>query len=277
MKFDLDTAWKDTTRLLRDNFSLLAVVAGVFYFIPYAAALLWIPGLADLTMGQFDPSSPETEAMANEMFAGYWWALVLLGIVQGIGLLAMLALLKRRASPTVGQAISAGGKSVLSYIAAQLLQAVILTIVIFLLIGLPVASGLTPLAIIGGIAGLVVVAYVLTKLSIAAPIIAIDGQLNPVAALTRSWHLTKGNSVRLFFFYFLLLVAYIVISTIVSMVFALLFAMGGAEVQSFGQAISASLMNALLALFFAGVLAAIHTQLTRLHSTSADRNTASGD
>ncbi|MBL4858488.1 MAG: hypothetical protein JKY36_04730, partial [Erythrobacter sp.] len=94
MKFDLDTAWKDTTRLLRDNFSLLAVVAGVFYFIPYAAALLWIPGLADLTMGQFDPSSPETEAMANEMFAGYWWALVLLGIVQGIGLLAMLALLK---------------------------------------------------------------------------------------------------------------------------------------------------------------------------------------
>lgn len=277
MKFDLDTAWKDTTRLLRDNFSLLAVVAGVFYFIPYAAALLWIPGLADLTMGQFDPSSPETEAMANEMFAGYWWALVLLGIVQGIGLLAMLALLKRRASPTVGQAISAGGKSVLSYIAAQLLQAVILAIVIFLLIGLPVASGLTPLAIIGGIAGLVVVAYVLTKLSIAAPIIAIDGQLNPVAALTRSWHLTKGNSVRLFFFYFLLLVAYIVISTIVSMVFALLFAMGGAEVQSFGQAISASLMNALLALFFAGVLAAIHTQLTRLHSTSADRNTASGD
>lgn len=277
MKFDLDTAWKDTTRLLRDNFSLLAVVAGVFYFIPYAAALLWIPGLADLTMGQFDPSSPETEAMANEMFAGYWWALVLLGIVQGIGLLAMLALLKRRASPTVGQAISAGGKSVLSYIAAQLLQAVILAIVIFLLIGLPVASGLTPLAIIGGIAGLVAVAYVLTKLSIAAPIIAIDGQLNPVAALTRSWHLTKGNSVRLFFFYFLLLVAYIVISTIVSMVFALLFAMGGAEVQSFGQAISASLMNALLALFFAGVLAAIHTQLTRLHSTSADRNTASGD
>ncbi|MBX7459618.1 glycerophosphoryl diester phosphodiesterase membrane domain-containing protein [Qipengyuania huizhouensis] len=277
MKFDLDTAWKDTTRLLRDNFSLLAVVAGVFYFIPYAAALLWIPGLAELTMGQFDPSSPETEAMANEMFAGYWWALVLLGIVQGIGLLAMLALLKRRASPTVGQAISAGGKSVLSYIAAQLLQAVILAIVIFLLIGLPVASGLTPLAIIGGIAGLVVVAYVLTKLSIAAPIIAIDGQLNPVSALTRSWHLTKGNSVRLFFFYFLLLVAYIVISTIVSMVFALLFAMGGAEVQSFGQAISASLMNALLALFFAGVLAAIHTQLTRLHSTSADRNTASGD
>ncbi len=277
MKFDLDTAWKDTARLMRDNFGLLAVVAGVFYFVPYAAALLWIPGLAELTMGQFDPSTAEMEAMANEMLAGYWWALVILGIVQGAGLLAMLALLRRRANPTVGQAISTGGKSVLSYIGAQLLQAVILVLVAFLLIGIPVATGLTPLAIIGGIAGLVAVAYILTKLSVAAPVIAIDGQLNPVAALTRSWHLTKGNSVRLFSFYFLLLVAYIVISTIVSMVLALLFAMGGAEVQSFGQAISASLMNALLALFFACVLAAIHTQLTRLHGASANRDTASGD
>jgi len=277
MKFDLDTAWKDTTRLLRDNFGLLAVVAGVFYFIPYAAALLWIPGLAELTMGQFDPSSAEMEAMANEMLAGYWWALVLLGIIQGTGLLAMLALLRRRANPTVGQAISTGSKSVLSYLAAQMLQAMVLAIVVFLLIGIPVATGLTPLAVIGGIAGLVVVAYVLTKLSIAAPVIAIDSQLNPVAALTRSWRLTKGNSVRLFFFFFLLLIAYIVISTIVSMIFALLFAMGGAEVQSFGQAISASLMNALLALFFACVLAAIHTQLTRLHNTSAERNSANGD
>lgn len=265
MKFDLDTAWKDTTRLLRDNFTLLAIVAGVFYFIPYAAALLWIPGLAELTMGQFDPTSADMEAMANEMFAGYWWALVLLGILQGIGLLAMLALLRRRANPTVGQAITTGGKSVLSYIGAQLMQAIALGIVVFLLIGIPMASGVIPLAIIGGIAGAVVVLYLLTKLSIAAPVIAIDGELNPLNALTRSWRLTKGNSLRLFFFYFLLILAYIVISTIVSMVFALIFAMGGAEAQSFGQAISASLMNALLALFFACVLAAIHTQLSRLH------------
>ena len=265
MKFDLDTAWKDTTRLLRDNFALLAIVAGVFYFIPYAAALLWIPGLSELTMGQFDPTSNEMEAMANEMFAGYWWALVLLGIMQGIGLLAMLALLRRRANPTVGQAIETGGKSVLSYIGAQFLQAIALGIVIFLLIGIPMASGVVPLAILGGIAGAVVLLYVLTKLSVAAPVIAIDGELNPINALSRSWRLTKGNSLRLFFFYFLLIVAYVVISTIVSMLFALVFAMGGAEAQSFGQAISASLMNALLALFFACVLAAIHTQLSRLH------------
>ena len=277
MKFDLDTAWKDTTRLLRDNFALLAIVAGVFYFIPYAAALLWIPGLSELTMGQFDPTSNEMEAMANEMFAGYWWALVLLGIMQGIGLLAMLALLRRRANPTVGQAIETGGKSVLSYIGAQVLQAIVLGIVIFLLIGIPMASGVVPLAILGGITGAVVLLYVLTKLSVAAPVIAIDGELNPINALSRSWRLTKGNSLRLFFFYFLLIVAYVVISTIVSMLFALVFAMGGAEAQSFGQAISASLMNALLALFFACVLAAIHTQLSRLHGAQPAETGSRGD
>ena len=36
MKFDLDTAWKDTMGLLTRNLGLLAVVAGVFFFLPYA-------------------------------------------------------------------------------------------------------------------------------------------------------------------------------------------------------------------------------------------------
>ena len=95
MKFSLEAAWKDATRLLRDNFGLLAVIAGVFYFLPYTAALLWIPGLAELTMGQFDPTSEAMQAMVNTMFADYWWLLVVLGLVQSIGVLAMLALLPR--------------------------------------------------------------------------------------------------------------------------------------------------------------------------------------
>ena len=32
MKFNLDTAWKDASRLLSRNLGLLAVVAGVFFF-----------------------------------------------------------------------------------------------------------------------------------------------------------------------------------------------------------------------------------------------------
>lgn len=270
MKFDLDTAWKDTTRLLRDNLALLAVIAGVFYFVPYAAALLWVPGLAELTMGQFDPASPAMEGMANELIVGYWWALLLLGVIQGIGLLAMLALLRRRANPTVGEAIQAGALSVPSYIAVQILQGLLLTLIILVFLAIPLATGLRALAILGGIVGFIGVLYVVTKLSVAAAVIAIEDERNPLHAISRSWRLTKGNSLRLFFFYALIFIAYLIISALISMLFALVFALGGSDVQTFGQAISASLMNALLALLFACILGAVHRQLARLGASNAD-------
>lgn len=49
MKFDLDIAWKDTTRLFSENFSLLAVLAGVFFFVPYAVMMLAVPQFSQLS------------------------------------------------------------------------------------------------------------------------------------------------------------------------------------------------------------------------------------
>lgn len=270
MKFDLDTAWKDTMQFLRDSFGLLFIVAGVFYFLPYLAAVLWIPGLAELVMGQFDPTSPAAEAMINEMAGDFWWALLLLGIVQGTGFLAMLALLRRRANPTVGEAIQVGAKSVLSYLVATLIIGFAIGLAIILLVSIPAAIGGVGLAVVGGLAALVVSLYLFTKFSLVSPVIAIDSELNPAGALGRSWKMTKGHSLRLFLFYFLLFIAYGVISALVSMVFSLVFALGGAEAQLFGTAFSSSLMNALLAILFACVLAAIHAQLTRLGKPSAE-------
>ena len=269
MKFDLDTAWKDTTRLLRDNFGLLAVVAGVFYFLPYLMALLWVPGLMELTAGQFDPNSDEMQAMMNEMMTDYWWALLLLGIVQGIGFLAMLALLGRRTNPTVGEALQTGAKSVPSYLAATLLTGFAIALVVIVLIAIPLAIGSSALAVLGGILALVASLYLFTKFALVGPVIGIEQVLNPVAALGRSWRLTKGNSVRLFFFFALLFIAFAVISALVGMVFSLVFALGGLEAQDFGTAFSSSLMNAVLAVFFSAVLAAALMQLVRLGDRAA--------
>lgn len=274
MKFSLEAAWKDATRLLRDNFGLLAVIAGVFYFLPYTAALLWIPGLAELTMGQFDPTSEAMQAMVNTMFADYWWLLVVLGLVQSIGVLAMLALLQRRANPTVGEAIQTGARSVLSYIGVQILQALLIALVFFLLIGLPIAAGAGAVAALTGIVAIAVTFYILTKLSLTAPVIAIDGIRNPIEAVTRSWQLTKGNSIRLFAYYVLLFIAYAVISLLVSLAFALLFALGGSGAQEFGQTISAGLMSTVLIIIFAAVLAAVHLQLTRMRAAPVEKTGA---
>ena len=269
MKFDLDTAWKDTISLVWANLGLLAVISGVFYFIPYLAALLWIPGFSEIAMGQFNPDSAQMEAMVQTLFADYWWAIILLMIVQGIGFLAMLALLRRRASPTVGEALQVGARSVLSYIGASLLMGFLIGLAAILIVAPGALTGLAVLNVIGVIILIGMILYVFTRFSIVAPVIAIDDELNPVRAISRSWKLTGGSSLRIFFFYALLMVAYFVISAVVSMLFSLLFALMGAEAQTFGNAFASSLMNAIFAGVFAGVLAAVYAQLIRLKAPAA--------
>ena len=149
MKFDLDTAWKDTTSLVRDNLGLLAVLSGVFYFLPYLAAMLWVPGMSELVSGQFDPNSDRMEAMVQALFADYWWAFVLLTFVQGIGLLSMLALLRRRANPTVAEAITVGVRSVASYVVATILMGFLIGLAAVLIVTPGALTGLAALTVIG--------------------------------------------------------------------------------------------------------------------------------
>ena len=270
MKFDLDTAWKDTTALLRDNFRLLALIAGVFYFVPYAAILLWVPGLSEFMNGAIDPNSSAAQAKLSAMLSGYWWAFLLGAIIQGIGFLAMLSLLRRRASPTVGQAIQNGARAIPSYLATSIIMGVAIALAVIAIAFLFALTGIGALQVLAIGLGIAIAFYLVTKFSMAAPIIAIDEVLNPIEAMRRSWNLTGKNSFRLFGFYALLFVAYAIISMLVSMVFSLVFALGGAETQLFGQAITSSLMNALAAMLFASVLAAVHAQLSRLRAPRAE-------
>ena len=270
MKFDLDTAWKDTTTLVRDNLGLLAVLSGVFYFLPYFAALLWVPGMSELVTGQMDPNSDRMEAMVQAMFADYCWAFLLLTFVQGIGLLSMLALLRRRANPTVAEAITVGVRSVASYVAATILMGLLIGLAAVLIVMPGALSGLAVLTVIGVVVLVAAMFYLFTKFSMVSPVIAIDSVLNPLKALSRSWKLTKGNSIRIFFFYLLLMFAYFVISTVVSLVLSLVFALGGTDMRTFGNAFSTSLMQAVFAVVFIGVLAAVHAQLTRLKAPPAE-------
>ncbi len=273
MKFDYDTAWKEALALLRKNFGLLAVLAGVFFFIPYAVIMITIP---EMDMFANMPSDDSDAAMAaiSEVYGDYWWALILLALIQGIGLLAMLALLRRRASPTVGEALQVGVKSVLSYFGSQILQTALLMIIAILALAPAAAVGVSILAFVGGLVALVVACYVLTKFSLVSPVIAIDGQRNPVTALKRSWHLTKGNSVRLFFFYLLLLVALVVVSTVLSLILSLVFALAGEQAALLGSAIVSGLSNAVIILLMTCILAAVHTQLSRLSNEREDGSEA---
>lgn len=273
MKFDLDTAWKDATGLLRRNAGLLAVIAGVFFFLPYAAITVAVPEMKALAQAQASGNTEAMMAAVTDLYTAYWWAFLILAVVQGIGLLAMLALVRRRANPTVGEALATGTRSVASYIAAQLLQTLGLVLITVLLVAV-LGLGGRVLALVGALIAAVVVVYVLVKVSLVAPVIGIGGELNPIRALTRSWKLTSGNSLRLFLFYFLLLLAFLVISAVVSLVLGLLFALAGEQAALLGEAVISALINAGMIVILVCVLAAVHTQLVRLSERPAEETTA---
>jgi len=258
MKLEMNRAWSQTMALVGANKDVVFVVAGVFFFLPYLVFMLAMPQTAAM-------SDPETADAAMEQLGAFyaeaWWALLLISILQGVGMLGLLALLTDRRRPTVGEALKIGAGKIVSYLAAYILLGAVITLVAMVLVGGASASGSTGLAFIGVMVMIALFAYTFVKTSLVAPVLVKDGIANPLSAIRRSWTMTKGNSFRLFLFYFMLLFAVAVLMMVVSIVVGLLLALLGADAQSFGGAIVAALMNAVWVTVFLAVLAAVHDQL----------------
>ncbi len=262
MKFDMTAAWNEATRLLSANRQVLFVVAGVFFFLPALAyGLAFGSQMAGVEAAQ--ASDPDPEAMFRAMlgiFRDYWWIMLLTTIVQWFGTLGLLVLLTDRARPTVGEALRIGAGLLLPYLGAQLLVSCLFGLLLLLPFA-TAASGGVGAALLVGLVALIALVYLFTKFLLVSPVVAVDRVRNPLAALGRSWRLSKGNSLRLFLFVALLAVAFIVVAGVASMIAGLLFALAGAEVALVGDAIVSALVNALFTVLFVAVLAAIHRQL----------------
>ncbi len=260
MKLDMGAAWNTATSLIGRNRDVVLVIAGVFFFLPSFAVSLALPqadALATATPG-------DAQALMNAMmgfYADYWWALLLTFMAQGIGTLALLTLLTDRARPTVGEAIKRGAISFPSYFVTNILAAMAVAGVLLLPMALVSITGGSAAVALGVVLVIPVMLYLMVKFSLIMPAIAIDRILNPLAALARSWQLTKGNSFRLLLFYALLLVATTVMLALVSMVVGVVFAALGGEIEKIGNAIFSSLINAAFVVVFFGVLAGVHRQL----------------
>jgi ABC-type Fe3+ transport system permease subunit len=108
---------------------------------------------------------------------------------------------------------------------------------------------------------LVALIYVTIKMSMVAPVIAIEKSYNPIRVIGRSWRLTKGNSLRLFLFFLLIAIVYLVVSMLVGVVTGLLMFMLGEEAFKVANAIANGLLSTVIAVVFVAVLAAAHKQL----------------
>lgn len=262
MKFDMNAAWNEAMRLANANRDVLLVVAGVFFFLPYVAfMLLFRDRMNALEAAQAARPDPEAASAAMMGFYGdIWWVILLIAVIQGIGMVGLLALLRDRSRPTVGEALKTGVRYLLPYLGAQLITSFVMGMLLLLPFLVAGVAGVT-IGVFAGGAAIVGIAYTFVRFMLTPPVIAVEKVGNPIAAMGRSWRLTKGNAVRLFFFTVLLVIALLVVSIVFSIVVGLVFALGGTQSALIGQAIVSGLVNAIFVTIFLAVLAAIHRQL----------------
>lgn len=263
MKLDMGRAWNDAVALLRGNQQVLLVVAGVFFFLPNLALMLLMPE----TMGEAetrvagDADFGEAIRTASVLYQQIWWQLLLISILSAIGMLGLLALLTDRTRPTVGEALKTGVVCLLPYIGAQLLIGLAFVTIVLVVLVVAGAAGAAAGAAVGLLAAVAVI-YLLTKFSLTIPVIVIEGVMNPVRALGRSWSLTRGNSVRLFLFYLMLLLAFVVIAIVIGIAGAIVGFIVGTGATVFVNALINALTNMAGLTLYLAVLAAVHRQLS---------------
>lgn len=264
-KLDMGKAWTQATALIGANKDTVGALAGLFFFLPALAAALFIPEATAIVPagGNQDPQMAMQEAVdqMTALYADNWPVLLAVSIAGFVGSLSLLALLTDRGNPTVGEALGTGMRSVLSYIAAQLLSAVAAGMAVGLPLGLLAAFAPPAMVAVAMLALIVVAIYMLVKFSLIAPVIAIDGVRNPVTAITRSWQLTKGNSLRVFAFFMLLFVTVVIIGALVQGILTLVLSAIGGTIASVGTAIVSAGVNTVMSVILLIVLAAIHRQL----------------
>ncbi|WP_324076652.1 MAG: glycerophosphoryl diester phosphodiesterase membrane domain-containing protein [Erythrobacter sp.] len=269
IKLDMGKAWTQTTALIGANKDTISAIAGLFFFLPTFAAALLLPETSTTipVAGQRQGGDPEVAMQQaidqiSALYADNWPVLLAISIAGFIGSLSLLALLTDKGRPTVGEALGQGIRSIPTYIAAQIISALAAGVVVGLPLGLMAALAPPALTATAGLALIVLVIYLFVKFSLIAPVIAIDQERNPIAAMTRSWRLTKGNSVRIFAFIVLLFAVIVIIGALVQGVLTLILSAIGGQVEAIGVALVSALVNTVMTVIFLVVIASIHRQLS---------------
>lgn len=298
MRFNGSAAWDGAMRLVGANREMLAIIAGVFIFLPGVIAAYFLGGsqqqmaqqiaqqMAGGGMGAAGgPGDTAARLAMLHTFAMMFtqilpWMLALT-VVQTLGELAMLALLTDRTRPTVGEALILAMRALPTFLGVLLLLFLGYLVVGFgvglvlaVVIGLFTVVHLQALgAGLAIVVALAVLAIVVTRLSLILPVIVIDGVRGPWEAIRRSWAQVKGNTRRLFVFYLLLLIVYVVLAGIIGAMSSMVLVMlAGRETSAFflANGIVSGLIGSAATIIGVALLAAIHRQIGGAAEAVAD-------
>ncbi len=257
-RFDSNRAWQDASAAVAANRDVLAALAGVFVVLPAFALTVLLPMPEPQAGADFDAILKGTQAY----FAENWPWYLLAGLINVVGTMALLALFGQSSRPTVSEAIRTGLSAAPSGIGVQVMQGFLLSGIVLApatILGLSGSPGLTAL---GALIGVGLAAWFWGRTSLATPAIIVQGIRNPVAALQRSFALTKGNAGRLLLFFFLLVLAFVIVTQLVTVVIGLIAqALAGAEASALISGFVASVFQGAMSVYMAGAVTMSHRQL----------------
>lgn len=272
MKFDSNRAWTDATAAVRANREVLLALGGVFFLLP---TLLSTVFLTDVQTQMVEAMGANKPQVLNRLMADHIGLLLGFGlggaIAQMVGYLSVTALIGGRGRPTVGESIRLGLRalpslfavSVVGFIAVVLVLVLLSLLVVglFTLLGAPGAGSVLVAVLL-----MLALVYASVKFSLIVPVIVSEGIGNPVAAMARSWKLTRGNSLRLFGFYTLLTLAYFAIALVATFVLVgpIMLVLGQGQIAILVMGVVSGAIGAVASIILAAVVSHSHRQLAGL-------------
>lgn len=269
MQFDSNRAWTEALAEVKANRDVLLAVAGVFFLLPSLLSAVFLTDIQAQMMQNLGKQAVLEQIMSENTGTIFGVGLGSL-LMQGVGYLAVMALLGDRGRPTVGEALGRGLRAL-----PTLALATLLYFAAFFLISGIIGAVLSVLGAAGAALTMVIVlallVYTAIKFSLVVPVVVKDGLANPVAALARSWRLTRRNSVRLFGFFVLLMLGYLAISFMgmVLLIGPLALVLGQGKALTFIAGLVSGVIGAVASVMLTAVLAGIHAQLAGEDSAGA--------
>lgn len=257
-KLDSSLAWKTATRLVATNRDVLMAIAGVFFLLPGLAFSIFVPE------PQMAPGTPPGRMM--EIMADAWTSslplLIIVTLLQMAGTVTVLIVMTDPERPTVAQAIARGFRALGPYVLAQIIVGGALGMAFLVLVSAAALTGVQAIGAVVILAAFVAMVWCSLRMALVAPVLAIEGERNPIQALRRSWTLTQGNSGRLLAFLVLLGLLFAVVYGLAMMLVGVVLVLttGGELQQVLNAAVSSTITSAAL-VYFIGMLAAVHQQL----------------
>lgn len=220
----LSDAWALFTGRFGPMLAVLAIfiVGAIALFAVFGASLMALMGT--MMTGGGNPSALPGSGAFLSIFLFYLIMLALQFATQS----ALCRLCSDRHAPNIGDALGAGLRCVPTLFGVAILAFVGLFVFAFVfgivggLLGAAVMSGGQGGSVVGVLVVILVYGamfWIFTRLAMVLPVVAIDEERNPIAAIARAWRMSKGSALKIFLVLALVFVVMAVVFMTLFMVF----------------------------------------------------------